>query len=179
MKTARCTAKSADSARFCHRDESRAAGGTSVVTHTVVASSHTDAQASVRRRSIPGGSAETCYRHMTRLLVRRETGLRGSRPVTLVDHNGYYRLNSTVLQRVSSYAFARLLSDPELVESNTGKPGSCPIFRPTFQNYVRVSPTQTSVRTPADLSRAHPSAPSQNPRLPDRAGQIDRQSRTR
>lgn len=35
-------------------------------------------------------------------------------------------------------------SDPELVGRNPGKPGSCPISRHPFQNYLTVPPAQVS-----------------------------------
>ncbi len=92
---------------FCHRDLSRDASWTSVVTHTVVVSSHTGTQLRfVGARSL-GLRRDVPQAHDAPFWFA-ETGVRGSRPVTLVDHNGRYRLNSVALQCVSSYAVARI-----------------------------------------------------------------------
>lgn len=76
-----------------------------------------------------------------------------------------------------------MMSDPELVGSNPGKPGSCPNFRPPFQDYLTVTPAQVPAHAPADLGRRNDGAESESmtirqrrterphsPELPDSGG---------
>jgi len=56
-----------------------------------------------------------------------------------------YRYFTELGRRICLHTCQAKLSDPELVESNPGKPESYPTSRPAFQNYLTVPPAKVSM----------------------------------